>query len=122
MTPKSVIVVYGHDQTLLDTRSWVLQGEGYQVLQALQRSDLEQAANQQPVALVVLCHTLTGEECDQSRVFLNCRPEIKRLLITANRPLSQETRSEAAVSAFDGPRALIDMVNRMLVVKTETSI
>lgn len=117
MRAQSVIVVYGHDQSLLDTRSWVLQGAGYRVLQVSQNSELEQASNAPSVALLLLCHTLTQEECEGTRAFLDRRSGIKRLLITANRPLSPQTMSDPVVSAFDGPGALIDMVDKVLAAK-----
>ncbi len=114
MPSPPVIVVYGHDQSLLDTRTWVLQGAGYQVSQASHISDLEQTADERSVALVVMCHTLSGEECDETRTLLDHRPGVKRLLITANRPLSVQGMDEPAVSAFDGPRALLDRVAKIL--------
>ncbi len=114
MPSPPVIVVYGHDQSLLDTRTWVLQGAGYQVSQASHLSELEQTADERSVALVVMCHTLSGEEWDATRTSLDHRPGIKRLLITANRPLSVQTLGEPAISAFDGPRALLDMVGKIL--------
>ena len=114
MPPSSFIVVYGHDQSLLDTRTWVLQGAGYQVTQASHLSELQQVAGERAVALIVLCHTLTQEECDETRTSLEQRPGVKRLLITANRPLSAQALGEPAISAFDGPRALIDMVGKVL--------
>ncbi len=115
MPPPPFIVVYGHDQSLLDTRTWVLQGAGYQVAQASHLSELQQVAGERAVALVVLCHTLTQQECDDTRASLcGQRSGIKRLLITANRPLSAQALDEPAISAFDGPRALIDMVGKVL--------
>ena len=119
MPSPPVIVVYGHDQSLLDTRTWVLQGAGYQVSQVSHLSELEKTADERSVALVVLCHTLSGEEWEETRASLAYRPEIKRLLITANRPLSAQAISEPAVSAFDGPRALLEMVGKILSAKTE---
>ena len=117
MPPESIIVVYGHDQSLLDTRTWVLQGAGYRVSQASQKSELEQAANEHAIALVVFCHTLTLQEREETRVMLDHRPQIKRLLITANRPLPLQAETDPMISAFDGPRALIDMVGKVLSAK-----
>lgn len=114
MPSPPVIVVYGHDQSLLDTRTWVLQGAGYQVSQASQLSEVEQAADQRSVALVVMCHTLSGAECEETRTHLDHRPEIHRLLITANQRLSVPAMGEPVISAFDGPRALVDMVEKIL--------
>ncbi len=119
MPVQTAIVVYGHDQSLLDTRSWVLQSAGYRVLQASRRSELEQTADDARVALVVLCHTLTQEEREETGSFLDRRADIKRLLITANRPVLQQRRSDPMVSAFDGPRALIDMVDTMLAAEAD---
>ena len=118
MPAQPVIVVYGHDQSLLDTRTWVLEGAGYQVSQASEFSELERAAGSQVVGLVVMCHTLTPEQCDETRASLqNYRPSIKRLLITANRPIAIQAVGEPTISAFDGPRALIDMVAKVLSAK-----
>ena len=115
MPAQPVIVVYGHDQSLLDTRTWVLEGAGYQVTQASQFSELEQTAGEQTVALVLMCHTLTEQECEETRRSLQeHQPAIRRLLITANRPLSVQTVCEPAISAFDGPRALLEMIGKVL--------
>lgn len=115
MPAQPVIVVYGHDQSLLDTRTWVLEGAGYQVSQASQFSELQQATSERPVELVVMCHTLTPDQCEETRTCTQMhRPAIKRLLITANRPVLLKTVGEPSISAFDGPRALIDMVGKVL--------
>ncbi len=117
MPSPTVIVVFGHDQTLLDTRTWVLQGAGYQVTQALRLCELEQAVAERSVALVVMCHTLSGQEWDETRTSLDHKPGIKRLLITANQPLSVQAIGEPTISAFDGPRALLEMVRKILSAK-----
>lgn len=109
------IVVYGHDQSLLDTRTWVLERAGYTVSTASRFSELEQVTQNPSVSLVVMCHTLTQQECEETWTTLDQhRPEIKRLMITANRPLSPHVVGSPAISAFDGPRALIDIVDRLL--------
>ena len=114
MPSPPVIIVFGHDQSLLDTRTWVLEGAGYEVSQASHLAELEQTADERTVALVVMCHTLSGEECSETRMSLDHRPEIKCLLITANRPLSSQAHREPAISAFDGPKALLEMVGKLL--------
>ena len=118
MPTPPVIVVYGHDQSLLDTRTWVLEGAGYEVSQASDIGELEQAACERSVKLVVLCHTLTEQECEATRTSLEERqPATQRLLITTNRPLFSQTAREPAISAFDGPRALIEIVGKLLSTK-----
>lgn len=118
MPAQPIVVVYGHDQSLLDTRTWVLQGAGYHVEQASQFSDVQQVTQKEPVSLVVMCHTLTSEQCAETRAFLHQQqPSIQRLLITATHPFSLQPAGEPTISAFDGPRALIDTVAKVLSAK-----
>ncbi len=118
MPAQPIIVVYGHDPTLLDTRTWVLERAGYRVLQASQFSELEQAADSLSVDLVVMCHTLTPQQCEEARASLQRQqPATKRLLITTNRLFSLQAMGEPVISAFDGPRALIDVIEKVLSAK-----
>ena len=56
------IVIYGHDAHLLETRKWVLQSLGYRVLTVQRLADLDQIPHNPPVALLVLCHSLSARE------------------------------------------------------------
>ena len=57
-----LVLVYGHDQRLLETRSWVLEQAGYRTAQAMTLAEAEALAKMNVVEVAVLCHSLSAEE------------------------------------------------------------
>ncbi len=76
------ILIYGNDAGLLRTRGWILAKAGFVVEQATSLAEMEEkAAGHQPEVLV-LCHTLSGEECAQGeQIATRSRPSIKTLAL-----------------------------------------
>ncbi len=114
MTPKPVILVFGRDADLLQTRRWVLEQAGYQVLTAHTLAQAENTLAVQSIDLFLLCHSTSMEDCKQLLTAANTtRPEIKLLLMAADMPLCSLSRNERVISAFQGPQALIDAVHQL---------
>lgn len=118
MTPHAAhspsILVYGRDASLLRTRGWVLEKAGFQVVQVQTIADIDRIKAVQP-SLVILCHTLSAEQRQCALVtFESLWPGVKKLFMTANIVFGSNDRSTQTVSAFEGPRALIEVARKML--------
>lgn len=111
----SSILVYGRDQRLLETRSWVLERAGYRVVLATHLPEAEALAKTETVEVAVLCHSLTAEESRAALLaFRRLRPETQRLVLTVGATAVTDGQQEAVVSAYDGPRRLLEMVARLV--------
>ena len=108
------ILVYGRDPRLLETRRWVLEKAGYRVFIAQTLTGAEDIATTEPISLLVLCHSLTVVDCQNAlAAFDKVKPDMKRLLITANTPLCAHGPQDRVLSAFDGPTGLLAAVSEM---------
>jgi hypothetical protein len=77
--------------------------------------ELKQKAAEEALALLLLCHSLSPEACDEALAAVeSIRPGTKRLLMTANTIVASSARAERTVSAFGGPKAMIAAVTSML--------
>ena len=113
IAPPSILVL-GRDQRLLETRSWVLEQAGYRVVQATELAEAEALTKAEPVTVAVLCHTLSVEECRAALEALpRLRPRIQRLVMTASATDVTDGEQEAVLSAYDGPRRLLETVGRL---------
>ena len=110
----SLILGYGRDQRLLETRSWVLEQAGYRVVQAMTLAEVEALAEIDAVAVAMLCHSLSAEESQAALTSLRrLRPDIQRLVLTVNATAVSDGEQEAVLSAYEGPRRLLEEVARM---------
>ena len=109
------ILVYGRDQRLLKTRSWVLEQAGFPVASVTGLADAEQVLQRHPVRVVVLCHTLSAEERLAALIASRrLRPGVQRMVMTADALTIPDEGQEETLSAYDGPRRLITAVQRMV--------
>lgn len=109
----SSILVYGRDQRLLETRSWVLERAGYRVVLALNLAEAEGLARTEPVEVAVLCHSLTANESRAAMVALRrLRPEVRGLVLTVGADVV-DGEQEAVMNIYGGPRKLLETVNQL---------
>ncbi|MGB9029250.1 MAG: hypothetical protein WCC27_03940 [Acidobacteriaceae bacterium] len=110
------ILLYGIDAALLRTRAGVLESAGFQVAVAIRLLEIEQALLSEPSDVLILCYTLTPEECRQALESAEeCTPGIKTiLLMQAGFATSPQRLYDAVFDAWQGPGALIATVSRML--------
>ena len=81
-TTQISILLYGRDAHLQETRKWVLQSRGYRVLTIQRLTELNRIPLTPPIALLVLCHTLTSKECSEAIDRATSRwPKIKKLAL-----------------------------------------
>lgn len=110
MSKSTSILVYGHDATLLSTRSQVLEHAGFRVLQAFAVGEVEVIVGQHEISLLLVCHSVPLQDCSAAiNLCAEIAPGMKVLCVRAGKP----TCSEPSVSAFDGPGRLIEEVTRL---------
>lgn len=111
------ILLYGRDSDLLQTRGGVLESAGFQVCVATKLLDIDACFISGRIDAMILCHTLSGEECRQALGMARRRNSgIKAILLAGNRStLSEQELYDGIFEAFQGPGALIATVGRVLV-------
>jgi len=93
----------------------VLEKAGYSVFTAREASDVERIVLSQKISLIVLCHTLSSEKCETALELAESRrPAIRSLVLTAGTTPCSERSHDAVLSAFDGPRKLVETVENLL--------
>jgi hypothetical protein len=109
------ILMYGHDAYLLATRQWVLESRGYRVL-ALADLDGFAAIPQTPaIRLVLLCHSLSAEECEAAMSLARARwPEIQSLVLDVDGSRAPAGLLGQLLHTMDGPAKLIAMVGKLM--------
>jgi hypothetical protein len=110
-----LILLYGRDAHLLETRKWVLQSLGYRVQTMHRLADIHQIPQTPPVALLVLCHTLSAKECaDAIDRATALWPQLKKLALlrdTSRRPSDVLGQVQ---QTLDGPAPLLRMVGELV--------
>ncbi len=110
MRERELILIYGRDAHLLDTRGWVLEQAGYRVLSVSSLSDAQQAAAVEDVRVSILCHSLSRADCEAAGTMAQAiAPQMIVLTLTAGK----SAYSEPSMSVFDGPRRLIEEVGKL---------
>ena len=108
MRERDLILIYGRDAHLLDTRRWLLEQAGYRVLSVSGLSEAQQAVDDAKV--LVLCHSLSRADCQAAVEMAKAvAPQMKVLTLTAGKP----AYTEPSMSAFDGPRRLIEELGKL---------
>ena len=109
------ILVYGRDAQLLATRRLLLERPGYRVRAALSLADFDCIAPGDRVDLVILCHTLSKEECDRAITMIQSRwPMAKALVLTAGSPGCSARIVSEVQDSMAGPVRLLSTVSRMV--------
>jgi hypothetical protein len=96
MTTPGSILMFGHDPQLLKTRSWILNGDGFEVDCVTTLRELQSHLASHHYRLLVLCHSLSGAERSVATSLTTpLAPELKLLLLetclleTIGPPLTQ---------------------------------
>lgn len=113
--PSLGILVYGSDELLLDTRTMVLRQAGFQVFSATSFGDAESIMKSGEIGLIVLCHSLSEQDCESALDFAKRqRPPLNTLVLSATGSTCSEETTGAVLSSFDGPRKLVQSVRDLL--------
>ena len=110
MRERELILIYGRDAHLLDTRGWVLEQAGYRVLRVSSLFQAQQAAEFEDARVLILCHSLSGADC-QAAVEMAEAVATQTIVLTLT--AGKAAYTEPSMSAFDGPRRLIEEVGKL---------
>lgn len=116
MTKKALILVYGRELSLLETRCWVLEGAGFHVLSATHFDEATSIFDTDRPDLMILCHSLLPEQRQRILSATWALRPSRKVLVLAGGGIHAYPDDEgtAAIDSFDGPRVLLSTVNRML--------
>ena len=109
------IVLFGRDAHLLETRKWVLQSLGYRVLTVDRASELLDIPSTPPVALLVLCHTLSARECALGTAQASKRwPQVKKLALVRQGSQTPAGMLDQVLETLDGPTRLLATIGELV--------
>ena len=115
--PAKNILMYGHDHSILETRTLVLQKSGYRVFQASELASACALLAEFPIQLCICCYTLSKEECEGIGAYAQAfRPDLRFLVLAAGTVLCN-LPLERMFSVFEGPRQLVATVQSMVPVQ-----
>lgn len=110
-TPASVLV-FSRDPQLLHTRSLILQNVGCTVYPASSLADVHRWLSEPHLDVLLLCHTLTAEDCDQAALLVHAKwPAVQVVSLFAGMSGCVSV-ADAAIDATDGPIKLIKTVQK----------
>jgi hypothetical protein len=109
------ILMYGHKEHLLATRQWLLESRGYRVLTLTDLAGLAAIPQAPPIRLVLLCHSLSAEECAAATALAEARwPEIQSLVLDDDGTRVPSGLLGQLLHTLDGPAKLIAMVGKLI--------
>ena len=110
-----LLLIYGNDADLLKTRGWVLQKAGFVVEQAASADEVERKVALRPPEVLVLCHTLSSEQCARMALLAERESKaMKTLTIATERAGCAAKLAVPLLAVSPNPRDLI-MTVRWLV-------
>jgi DNA-binding NtrC family response regulator len=108
------VLLFGNDLRLLESRRLVLESAGCTVYTAMRLLAVNQILTERPIDLLILCHSLTTEECERAKSVVEAQsPKVKVLILTAANFTQCNVRADGVVNAGEGPKALLECVNQM---------
>jgi DNA-binding response OmpR family regulator len=114
MSNSKAILIVGRDQILLETRKQILEKAGYSVATAGSTMETEDILQNQPVNLLMLCHTLHSGQCNE--VVASAKQANSKVIIVvltaASRPCVED--ADMVVHQMSTPQRLLDLVREVL--------
>jgi len=115
MSFQSLVLIYGHDSDLLRSRRWVLEKTGYRVVTTTELTEIGCLAENRAIDLVVLCHTLTLEECGRALALACTRwPSVQSLVLTSAHQGCVSLNANKFLDTSAGPAMLVHMVGNLV--------
>jgi hypothetical protein len=109
------VVLFGRDVHLLESRKWVLQSWGYRALSIKRLADLDRVPLTPTVHLLVLCYTLSPEECTDAIARAKLRwPGVKGLALVRHAPPEPAQVFDPVLHIPDAPARLARMVGELV--------
>ena len=105
------ILMYGNDQDLLESRTWVFETRGYRVFAAHDLASIPSVQNGITFDLLIVCHSVSDAECDLvHRLALSRWPGIDCLLLHAG-PSGCTEPFARMFDTLNGPEKLLSAVH-----------
>ena len=115
MLNSTSILIYGNNIELLQLRKLVLETTGYFVWITTDIRKVEEHLLMRRVDLLVLCHSLSTEECERvSQLISVVQPETKVLALSAVGSGCKLQHDHATCDTLDGPAKLVATVTRLV--------
>jgi hypothetical protein len=113
--PPTTILVLGHDSTLLETRHWMLEAQGYQAITLTHARELKGIDGDWDVPLLILCHSLDQSTSAQAAAFAGERwPGIKILDMGTGLLIDRSVLAPGAVPVpLDSPHQFLSAVKSL---------
>ncbi len=112
---QTLVLTYGHDETLQATRQWVLQSRGYRVRLIAKPADIVAMPQIPPPRLLLLCHTLSRGEITSAITAASSRwPEIQTLELVEDHGRAPSGILGQLLHTMDGPGKLITQVGELV--------
>jgi hypothetical protein len=109
------IVICGRDSLLLDTRKWVLERAGTRVFTATDLSDFGRIPSDVSIDLVILCHSLTKEQCSRALALAGTYwPQAQSLVLISGQSGCYTGATKQVADAAQGPANLLHTVTELL--------
>ena len=117
-----IILIYGRDPQLLETRRMVLERTGYTVLTTNALAEIDHTAALHRIDLCILCYSLSMEECGRALALVHSRcPLVKSLVLTSGASGCSSTHLlDQVFDAMEGPAKLISTVNQLVTTPGST--
>jgi DNA-binding response OmpR family regulator len=113
MPTPAAVLVFGRDYQLVHTRSLILEKAGFRVRTASSLPDLHQLLSEPSMDVMLLCHSLSTEECNQALAMAQERwPHIQTISMLSAASGCVSDATDAVMNASDGPARLIQEVSR----------
>jgi DNA-binding response OmpR family regulator len=109
----STILAFGHDTTLLRTRELILRHDGFDVVTATERSEASRLLAEQPVDLLILCHTLREQERESILSLAHASQRHLKTLVLVTTDYAFTSCQDATLCTFDGPPTLLAAVHQL---------
>ena len=108
------VLLFSRDQSLLLTRTLLLGREGCSVMSASEMPDFRAFLLSRPFDLVIVCQSITAEECASAADFVREHAPSARLLMMFARDERIPGQADVLLDAHAGPKAFVETATRML--------
>jgi hypothetical protein len=114
MSSQISVLLYGRDRQLSETRQLILQRAGYGVWVATDLAQMDALSDVDGIDLVILCHSLTLEECGRALAFGRCRwPFVQSLFLSTVGSWCEAGESDQVFDSTQGTEKLLVALNQI---------
>lgn len=111
----SLVLLFSHDSGLLLTRQLLLEREGCTVVNSSSMAQFRACVLSQSFNLIMLCQSITAEECEAAcRFKQEHAPSARLLLMFTSVGKCMPEYADVLLDAHAGPRVFIETTQRML--------